>query len=184
VAQKRGEAGTQFTGDRMIGQARQSEAAELARYREDLLVVHGSCLICRAGGDPWDHAFSTCHRRHGMISQRTQARRRYESKGQQWLRPYTACFWCFNPQAVCRRADLQARVEVETCGEKDAVLPLCYGIFESEQGGEWLHDRFGRHFQSIADYFDWLGEECLFGGGRAIQAVRVAAAGLADFHMS
>lgn len=119
-----------------------------------------------------------------MFSQRAQARERHEASGTQWLRPYTACFWCLNPQSVCHRANPATTGESNLCEEKDVVLPLCYGIFDSAQGGEWLYDQFGRRFYNLTEFFDWLGEESTFGGGRAIQAVRVAAAVLAEFELS
>ena len=65
-----------------------------------------------------------------------------------------------------------------SCEDGDVVLPICYGIFNSVGGGEWIRDEFGREFANIEDFFDWLAEECYFGGGKAIQAVRVAARAL------
>ncbi len=169
------------TGDNIVQRARQMEIAELARYWEDLKMVRGSCLLCRAGDNRWDQAFSTCHRRHDMLGQRTKARQRHASDGQQWLRPYMACFWCLNPQSVCRQANPETHVESSSCEENNLVLPLCDGIFDSAHDSGWLHDQFGRRFDTIAEYLDWLGKESSFGGDRTIQAVRVAAAALADF---
>ena len=144
-------------------------------------MVRGSCLLCRAGDNRWDQAFSTCHRRHDMLGQRTKARQRHASDGQQWLRPYMACFWCLNPQSVCRQANPETHVESSSCEENNLVLPLCDGIFDSAHDSGWLHDQFGRRFDTIAEYLDWLGKESSFGGDWTIQAVRVAAAALADF---
>ena len=59
------------------------------------------------------------------------------------------------------------------CEHRDTVLPLCFGVFESVEGPGWLYEQFERKFENIEDYFDWLGEESRFGGGSAIQAVRV-----------
>lgn len=64
------------------------------------------------------------------------------------------------------------------CEHKDVVLPLCFGIFESVGGADWLKEQFGREFSDIETYFDWLGESTQFGPGSAIQAVRVAALAL------
>ena len=54
------------------------------------------------------------------------------------------------------------------------MLPLCFRMFRSVEGLGWLEEGFEREFARIKEYFDWLGEESKFGGGRAIQAVRVA----------
>jgi hypothetical protein len=42
---------------------------------------------------------------------------------------------------------------------------------------------FRRSFSSVDTFFDWLGEETVFGGGSAIQAVRVAAVALQQFEL-
>ena len=177
------ETGMDCTGTDLIQIAQRRDHAELARYREDLLAVRGSCLLCRALEERWDHHFAACHRRHSMFRERNRVRQRCEAKGRRWLQPYTACFWCLNPQSVCPRADMDAAPHGGTCEERDVVLPLCYGIFCREGGRDWLHDRFGRAFTDLANFLEWLGEECRFGDGKAIQAVRVAAEALADFHL-
>lgn len=51
----------------------------------------------------------------------------------------------------------------------------------SIQGVLWIYERFGRSFSSVNTFFDWLGEETVFGGSSAIQAVRVVAAALRQF---
>jgi superfamily II DNA helicase RecQ len=174
---------TERTGSAMMQEARRREYSELARFREDLVVVRGSCLLCRAIGEGWDHDFKSCYRRADVFHERKQARIRHESKGRKWLQPYTACFWCLNPQSICHRASGEANEQDNRCREPDVVLPLCYGIFLHATGADWLSERFDRQFRDIESFFDWLGEECDFGGGRAIQAVRVAAEALIDFEL-
>ena len=88
------------------------------------------------------------------------------------MQPYTSCFWCLNPQSICQQAELGAKGGRD-CEHRDVVLPLCFGVFESVEGPEWLQEQFNRQFDNIEDYFDWLGEESRFGGSIAIQAVRV-----------
>jgi superfamily II DNA or RNA helicase len=171
---------SEFTGDDMIKGRRQRKCLELARYREDLVAVRGSCLLCRAMEDQWDHDFGWRHRKTDVFHERKQARIRHESRGWQWLRPYTACFWCLNPQSICQRASGEAEDQGRGCEEPDVVLPLCYGVFMRATGADWLLERFDRRFGDVESFFDWLGEECFFGGGRAIQAIRVAAESLVD----
>ncbi len=178
-----GEAMIGFTGARMIPKAQQKEHSDLARYREDLMAVRRTCLLCRAIGDRWDHDFSSCSRKHEVLHERKEARCRFDAKGGQWLQPYTACFWCLNPQSVCHRANAEANHQEGKCEERDTVLPLCYGTFCSVGGENWLYEIFGRRFTGIEGFFDWLGEECRFSGGKAIQAVRVAAEALIDSHL-
>jgi hypothetical protein len=63
------------------------------------------------------------------------------------------------------------------------VLPLCYRVFVSMHGISWIQEKFRRSFSSVDTFFDWLGEETVFGGGSAIQAVRVAAIALRQFEI-
>ena len=48
--QKENVAQERFTGAARIRRRRQEEFSELARFREDLIVVRGSCLLCRGLG--------------------------------------------------------------------------------------------------------------------------------------
>ena len=172
-----------FTGAACIRRMRREEFAELARFREDLIAVRGSCLLCRGLGRQWDHPFSSCARRHEVFQERDRARRRHEQRGRRWIAPYTACFWCLNPQSVCSRGDPQVGRDMQQCDDKDVVLPLCYGIFHGVRGHRWLTERFGRRFDGIETFFDWLGQESQFGGTKATQATRVAAERLRDFQL-
>ncbi|KAK5674103.1 hypothetical protein LTS10_013148 [Elasticomyces elasticus] len=165
------------TGLNLIQQERLRTHTELAQYRLDLASVRGTCLVCKAVGASWDHGFTSCPRRHDVFRERAKARQRQKDRGRQWLQPYTSCFWCLNPQSICQRVDFGGQ-EGDICEHQDVVLPLCFGIFESTHGEDWLHENFSRSFVDIELYFDWLGEETRFGGGRAIQAVRVAATAL------
>lgn len=174
---------TNFTGEALIHEARKKEYLELARYREDLLMVRGTCLLCRATGERWDHDLQSCYRRAEVFNEKKRAIDRHQSKGQRWLRQYTACFWCLNPQSICHRADRETNKQGDRCEDPDVVLPLCYGIFLASAGARWLSEKFDRRFEDAESYLDWLGEECLFGGGKAIQAVRVAAEALIEFHL-
>lgn len=174
----------EHTGLDLIQQDRLRAYSELARYREDLAAVQGTCLLCRAREEAWDHLFSQCQGRHSVIQERNKAQQRYKEKGKRWLQPFTGCFWCLNPQSICQRAELGTEGNQGRCEHSDVVVPLCYGLFDSIGGALWLRRYFERAFTSTDSYFDWLGEETVFGGGRAIQAVRVAAELLAQFRPS
>ncbi|KAM0713375.1 hypothetical protein Q7P37_010337 [Cladosporium fusiforme] len=161
------------TGLQTIQQERLRAQTELAQYRLDLASVKGTCLLCRAVGQRWEHEFSACPRRFEVFEERNKARRRHEGRGRKWLQPYTSCFWCLNPQSICQQAEL-GNGGGRGCEHRDLVLPLCFGMFERVDGGEWLREQFDRDFENIEEYFDWLGEKSRFGGGSVIQAVRVA----------
>lgn len=164
---------TRHTGLQLIQQERLRDHTELAQYRLDLASVTGTCLFCRTVKHGWDHDFSACPRRFEVFEERKKARQRHEQQGRKWLQLYTSCFWCLNPQSICQRAELGGK-GVGACEHRDIVLPLCFGLFESVEGADWLEEHCSRRFTTIQDYFDWLGEETRFGGVKTIQAVRIA----------
>lgn len=160
------------TGLQLIQQERLRAYIELAQYRLDLASVKGTCLLYRAVKQDWNHGFSTCPRRFEVFEERSKVRRRHEERGLKWLQLYTSCFWCLNLQSICQQAELGAKGGRE-CEYRDIILPLCFGVFESVEGPGWLEEQFDRMFDSIEEYFDWLGEGSRFGGASTIQAVRV-----------
>ena len=180
---KRAPRSRQYNGLDAIQREKLQAHDELARYREHLFAVRGTCLLCRACDEPWDHKISECSQRHNLFDQRNRTRRKHEAAGKTWFKPFTACFWCCNPQSVCQRADIGDEKQPKHCSDKDIVLPLCYGVFVGLHGISWIQEKFGRSFSNVDTFFDWLGEETVFGGGSAIQAVRVAAAALQQFEI-
>ena len=120
---------------------------ELSRYEEDLLAVQGTCLLCRAGGEVWNHPFSTCPRQYDFFAAKDRVR---EQCGGRWTAPFAACYWCYNPQLMCPRADPNSTVE--SCLYGDIVMPLCYRVFQGVGSNKWLQDRFGRSFASVEDF--------------------------------
>jgi hypothetical protein len=169
----------QPTGSTAISEKRRLASLELSRYQEDLLAVQGTCLLCRASGDAWDHTFPTCWRRFEFF----ETRNRVRNQGHRgpWIALYHACYWCYNPQAVCPRADPESGCQ--SCLYTDIVMPLCYGIFYGGSAQEWLFEQFQQRFDDIDEFLGWCGRSTNFGGGRAIWAVRVAAAALVQFEL-
>lgn len=169
----------QSTGSAAIQEQRRLAYLELRRYQEDLLVVQGTCVLCRALGAAWDHAFSTCWRRFEFFETRTRVKD--QGQGRPWIAPYHACYWCYNPQAVCQRADPESGCR--SCLHADIVMPLCYGIFHGGSASEWLMEHFQQRFEHVDDFLIWCGKATSFGGGKAIWGARVAAAALIQFEL-
>lgn len=173
---------SRHTGLELIRKERLRAQNELLQYRHGLAGAKGSCLLCRGLGDRWDHAFASCHRRHQVFRARDAVIGRHKQQGKKWMKPYTACFRCFQPQVICTRADPESEGHLQQeCEHRDVVLPLCLGIFHSVDGPTWLHEQFGRQFASLDKYMDWLGEESRVGNERATQSVRVVARKMQEY---
>ena len=113
-----------YTGSAIIQQKRRAAYLELSRYQEDLLAVQGTCLLCRGLDEPWDHALTTCRRRFDFFQARDRVKRQCEGA---WITAFQACYWCYNPQSVCPRADPASGCQ--SCVYADIIMPLCYSIF-------------------------------------------------------
>ena len=122
---------------------------------------------------------SSCWRRFEFFEARSRAKS--HGQGGLWIAPYHACYWCYNPQAVCKRADPES--DLQSCVYADIVMPLCYGIFYGGGAQSWLQERFQRTFADIDDFLRWCGQGSTFGGGKAIWVVKVAAAALIEFEV-
>ncbi|KUJ17843.1 uncharacterized protein LY89DRAFT_668065 [Mollisia scopiformis] len=81
----------QYTGSAAIQEKRRRADLELSRYQEDLLAVQGTCLLCKAFGDAWDHAFPTCWRRFEFFEARNRVKDQKQGGGP-WITPYHACY--------------------------------------------------------------------------------------------
>ncbi len=161
------------TGSAIIRQKQRAMYLERSLYEEDLMAIQGTCILCRKLGEPWDHVFTTCSRRFDVFRARDRAKQ--QCKGP-WIAAFHACYWCYNPQFVCQRPD--ARSGHQSCAYADIVMPLCYGVFHEEGGEQWLVKHFHQRFKDDTEFLVWCDQATSFGGGKAIWAVRVAAAAL------
>ncbi|KAH6985535.1 hypothetical protein EDB80DRAFT_511797, partial [Ilyonectria destructans] len=94
-----------FTGPREVLRQAQVCDEELSRYESDLQTMLGCCLYCRVEGKPFEHAVTTCARRHHWIKAKQKALRDCQSRDRDWLERYVVCWNCYQPQEICRAAD-------------------------------------------------------------------------------
>lgn len=100
---------------------------------------------------------------------------------------FTACFMCYLPQAICRRADPEAEEELgsgagaDGCWYRDMIMPLCVGAFMAPGPRALIQSYFSRRYRNMDEYMRWLGEESEIGGAVCVQAVRVSAVLLSEF---
>ena len=169
----------------MVNIGRVREYRELSKYKEDLAGMKGICGLCRTTGDRWDHEFRECRRRQEVFRARREVREQLKRKGKEWIEGYKACFWCLNPQGICSRASRGGGKETERGGKKrereewvecefgEVVLPVCYGVWMRMDGRRWIEEEFGRKFNRVEEYMEWIGKGSEFGGLEAVEGVRV-----------
>lgn len=156
------------TGLDIIDREKLRQHRELEQYKEHIAGMRGICGLCRIQGERWDHSFSECRGMQEVVAAKREVRRQLERKGRAWIQGYKACFWCLNPQKICRRAGGEGKDAVG-CEFPDVVLPICYGIWSQAGGRAWIEEEFKRRFEDTGEYMEWLGSAGEFGGTDTIR---------------
>jgi hypothetical protein len=73
----------------------------------------------------WDHPLCMYWRRFEFFQARDRVKG--QDQGRPWIAPFHACYWCYNPQAVCPRADPES--SCQSYSYTDIIILLCYGVF-------------------------------------------------------
>jgi hypothetical protein len=128
---------------------------------------------------PFEHRGGACPRRWDWIKAKKDVLDECKRQGKEWMAAYVVCWKCFQPQEMCRVADVEE--EESECQYPDMVIPLCYGVYQGVGGPQWILERFGRRFHDETAYMIWLGEKGRFGGLVCTQAHCVAAEALSMF---
>ncbi|EFZ03297.2 tlh3 [Metarhizium robertsii ARSEF 23] len=178
-----------YTGpDEVLRQARVHNEV-LRRFEEDLEIMRGCCLLCRVReGRPFDHSATSCGHRWPWIKAKKKVIQACEKEGKQWMEDFTACFMCYLPQTICRRADPEAEPGVDgeeglrECRFRDMIMPLCYGAFFQAGLRALIKKHFPHQtFRDVDEYMRWLGKSATLGDIECVQAVSVAAKLLDEF---
>jgi hypothetical protein len=138
----------------------------------------GSCLYCRLLSRKFDHAPGTYSRRFHWIHAKNEAYQTRKREEKEWIQRYMACWNYYQPQDICRAADLEH--EETEYRFPDMVMPLCYGVYKRAGGSNWLQKYFQRVFRTNLEYMLWLGETTSLEGNEYIRANYVAALALAE----
>jgi len=156
------------------------EQHELDQYLLRLLLVQGTCVLCRilAPGRSSEHAMDKCPREHKWTyirSKKAVLERQQGAKG--WLPEYAACYYCGQPQSICGQWEGgKPRGGPRDCRYRDLAMPAMWAL--------WIADGFGRKWASerieveVQDDLEMLiagGRATEFGGVRCVLGVRVFA---------
>ena len=139
-----------YTGPAEVLRQDQLQDQALERYEQDLRLMAGSCLYCRAMSRRFDHAPMSCSRRFDWVHAKNEAYQAQRAAEKAWIAKYVACWRCYQPQHICRAADPDH--EQTACQLPDMVMPLCYGVYRRAGSREWLRKHFHRTFKAQLDY--------------------------------
>jgi len=183
------------TGEHLEGQVEEEEGGEgggLIRYRRQqmheqyemdeyvrhLSQIDGGCMICRVlmPGKQWMHGLDQCREGHKWRYIRCKQAVLQRSVGRQWIKSYTACYMCGQPQSVCGGWEVKERGK-KGCRHRDLMMPLIWGLWE-EGGGEreWIRSKLDVKVSSGEEALIAAARVSQFGGVECIIGVRVLAA--------
>ena len=119
------------------------EQHEMDEYLRRLSQVKGNCVICRilTAGSEWKHGLANCPRAHKWRYIRCKDAVLARSVGRQWIKSYTACYMCVQPQSICRGWAVKERV-AEGCEYRDLVMPTMWALWEEDgEEKEWMKSK-------------------------------------------
>ena len=173
-------------GRMLVERTERQQEIDRKRYRDGLTGLIGQCSICRYRGKEECHVAYHCPNAIGYRKDKNRAMRMGREEEEEkrdkekkvrrgWFMDYTACFGCYNPQAVCGN-------EQEGCKFPETVLPLAWQAYDDVEfrwnefprlskgkGSGWWNEGNGKE-----RYMMWLGEETRLYGWQASNAAAVA----------
>lgn len=169
-----------MTGPSRLRQHLRDEEYGRDRYIQRLHSLQGRCMICtllRSGVGEM-HLFSQCREvlKWRFFTAKRKIQDQQQSRGG-WLKKYTACFRCGNPQEVCILGEEGAPSQGE-CEFRDLVFPTAWALFHMQRERRWgqsLQEITGCSWigESETDWMEWCGGEVEVYGMRSCEAVRM-----------
>lgn len=166
-----------------IRQIRREEAIAIEEFRQQLSEWKGHCALCLIRSIKGSqHTISTC-KEEGAEEIRAEMTRIVELMiRHQYLEPFSCCFRCHIPQAICPRweeseAGWTENVQIE-CAFKDIVLPTIISVIHELPGVAMsiIHELSmaeGFRLETEAQVLRWLGKQVIWGSMEAVELVRV-----------
>ena len=141
-------------GSRILVETKATQQKRTETLEKVLLQFARICGICYAStvllGEVLGHthSFNECTQKYSIIDARKQA---MEDTGKKWLAP-GLCFVCLLPDQICGRDNGRC-----TQKYKDAVLPLCWSVFQDQRLRTHLPEE--AKAMDIRKYTIWLGQK-------------------------
>jgi len=103
---------------------------EMDEYLRQLSQVKGYCIICRILTPEIDrrHEISKCPRAHKWDFIRCKKAVTQRNGGRQWIKNYTACYLCGQPQSACANWAAKEK-KAEGCQYRDLVMPAVWALW-------------------------------------------------------
>lgn len=154
---------------------RMQEQYEMDEYMRGLSQLQGGCMICRVmrPWSDWRHELTKCPHPERSKYLRCKERVVQRSRKRGWMKSYTACYLCGQPQSICGGWETEQRKE-GGCEYRDLIMPTVWALWE-EDGGErkWLREELEVPITGAEEALLAAGRGVRFGGVECIIGVRV-----------
>jgi hypothetical protein len=150
---------------------------EMDLYLRRLTQIQGWCMICRilTSGTEWRHGLTKCPRAHKWRFIRCKEAALEKSAGRQWIKSYSACYMCAQPQSICGGWEVKERKR-QGCEYRDLVMPTIWALWED--GGEeraWLRSRLEVEVGDAVQALIAAARTSQFGGVECVIGVKILA---------
>lgn len=153
------------------------EQQEIDQYLHHLEQVKGGCMICRilTRQVQWTHPLTSCSQLHKWRYIRCKQAVSRGTASRQWIKSYTACFRCAQPQSICGGWSAKERAQKE-CEYRDLIMPAVWALWE-EDGEEraWLVSQLEVQVKSAEEALIAAARVAHFGGVECVLGVKVLA---------
>lgn len=153
------------------------EQHEMDEYLRQLSQIKGGCMICRVltPGVEWKHGFVKCPRAHKWKYIRCKEAVVQRCVGRQWMKSFSACFMCGQPQSICGAWDAKEGAK-KGCEYRDLVMPTMWALWEDEGSErEWMRSRLEVEVNSAEEVLIAAGRVSQFGGVDCVVGVKILA---------
>jgi hypothetical protein len=175
VLEKHGQEDTTDGGSIRYRRQQMQNQYEMDEYVRGLSQIKGGCVMCRilAPGSDWGHELAKCPWSHRSMYLRCKDAVLRRSQGRGWMKNYTACYMCAQPQSICGGWDLKEKAE-KGCDYRDLVMPAMWALWEGEER-EWIRSRLEVEVAGAEEVLIAAERASQFGGVECVLGVKILA---------
>ena len=175
VLEKHGQEDTTDGGSIRYRRQQIQNQYEMDEYVRGLSQIKGACVMCRilAPGSDWGHELTKCPRSHRSMYLECKDAVLRRSQGRGWMKNYTACYLCAQPQSICGGWDPKERAG-KGCDYRDLVMPAMWALWEGEER-EWIQSRLEVEVAGAEEVLIAAARVSQFGGVECVLGVKILA---------
>ncbi|KAK4551267.1 hypothetical protein LTR86_011264 [Recurvomyces mirabilis] len=153
------------------------EQHELDMYLRHLEQIKDECVLCRilSPTATSSHPLAHCPRSHRRMYFRCKDAVLRGNVGRQWIKSYTACFRCAQPQNICGGWDAKQQAQ-RGCEYRDLLMSAMWALWQEDgEERQWIRSRLEVPVSSAEEVLMAAARVSHFGGVECVLGVRILA---------